>query len=300
MILHASSFEITKNGSESGMALNFMLRNNSDASRIFKYFLPMAILLYHEVTDFPERAKKTRKISPADSLIARRFEEQMALISERPNTKVITADDIFIRAQNNSKKIVLTFDDGLIGNYLFAFNILEKYGFKATFFVTVDSISKIRYMSWEQLSVLYKHGHSIQSHTMTHPMLGECDESQITYELEASKKIIEDKIGAPVKYLSLPFGSLNERVTKIAEDTGYEAIFTSSSHSRNPSGKLYQLGRIHVKDTYSLKKFMRLIDSNPTQFLLTRTNEVLKRLIKQIVGLNNYRKLYRFMYRIEL
>ena len=265
-----------------------------------KKFSNITILLYHEVTNLPERAMKVRKIGPAESLMAKRFEEQMALISERPNTKVVTADDIFSRAGNNCKKIVLTFDDGLIGNYLFAFNILENYGFKAIFFVTVNGISGIRYMNWEQLSVLHKNGHLIQSHTMTHPMLGECDEKRITYELEASKRIIEDKIGAPVKYLSLPFGSSNEGVIKIAKDTGYEAVFTSSCDSRNSKSGLYQFGRMHVKDAYSLKKFARLLDSNPTEVLLTRTNEALKGLVKEIIGLNNYRRLYRFVYRIEL
>ena len=270
------------------------------SERVKRDFSNMTVLLYHEVTDFPERAKQVRKIGPTDSLTTRQFEEQMVLLSERPYTRVVAGDDIFGGAENNSKKIVLTFDDGLIGNYLFAFNILKKYGFKAIFFATVNSISRNRYMSWEQLSVLHKDGHLIQSHTMTHPMLGECDEKRITYEVEASKKIIEDKIGGPVKYLSLPFGSLNERVTKIAKDTGYKAIFTSSCNSRNSKSGLYQFGRVHVKDTYSLRKFERLIDSNPTEVLLTRTNEAWKRLIKEIIGLNSYRKLYRFMYRIEL
>jgi peptidoglycan/xylan/chitin deacetylase (PgdA/CDA1 family) len=256
--------------------------------------------LYHEVSDFPERAKKIRKIGPADSLLVRQFEEQMALISERPNTKVVTADDVFSGAENNFKKIVFTFDDGFIGNYLFAFDILERYGFKATFFITVDDISKERYMSWDQLGALCKSGHSIQSHTMTHPMLGVCDEKQITYELETSKKTIEDKIGAPVKYLSLPFGSFNKRVIRISQHIGYKAIFTSSYKVGNFDNELYQLGRINVKDSYSLEKFERLIDPNPTEVLLTMTNAALKRLIKEIIGLNNYRKLYRLIYRIEL
>ena len=258
------------------------------------------ILLYHEVSDFPERAKKIRKIGPADSLFVRQFEEQMALISERPNTKVVTADDVFSGAENNFKKIVFTFDDGFICNYLFAFDILERYGFKATFFITVGDISKDRYMSWDQLGALCKNGHSVQSHTMTHPMLGVCDEKQITYELETSKKTIEDKIGAPVKYLSLPFGSFNKRVIRISRHIGYKAIFTSSYKVRNFDNELYQLGRINVKDTYSLEKFERLIDPNPTEVLLTMTNAALKRLIKEIIGLNNYRKLYRLIYRIEL
>jgi len=257
------------------------------------------ILLYHEVTDFPERGKRIRKMGPADSLLVKRFEEQMALISERPNTKVVTADDIFSGAENNFKKIVFTFDDGFVGNYLFAFDILERYGFKATFFITVDNISKERYMSWEQLGALRKKGHSIQSHTMTHPMLRVCDERQITYELETSKKTIEDKIGAPVKYLSLPFGSFDERVVKIARDTGYKAIFTSSYHHGNSDGELYQVGRIQVKDIYPLKTFVRLLDPNPAQILFIKVNEGSRRLIKKIIGLYNYRKLYRLIYRIE-
>jgi peptidoglycan/xylan/chitin deacetylase (PgdA/CDA1 family) len=258
------------------------------------------ILLYHEVTDFPERAKQIRKMSPADSLLTKQFEEQMAFLSDRPNTKVVTSDDIFAEAQDSSQKVVLTFDDGLIGNYLFAFNILEKYGYKATFFVTVNNISRNRYMSWDQLGALHKNGHLIQSHTMTHPMLGECDESLITYELETSKKIIEDKIGAPVKYLSLPFGSSNERVIAVAKQLGYQGIFTSLSNIGKRKNELCQFGRIHVKDTYPLKKFMRLIDPNPTQFLITQAGEALKGIVKEIIGLNNYRKLYRFVYRIEL
>jgi peptidoglycan/xylan/chitin deacetylase (PgdA/CDA1 family) len=259
-----------------------------------------SILLYHEVTDFPERTKQIRKMSPAASLLTKQFEEQMALLSERANTRVVTADDIFNKAEDDAKKIVLTFDDGFIGNYLFAFDILERYGFKATFFITVDDVSKDRYMSWEQIAALHKSGHLIQSHTMTHPMLGECDESQMTYELETSKKVIEDRIGAPVKYLSLPFGSSNERVIAIAKQLGYQGIFTSLSNIGKRKNELCQFGRIHVKDTYPLKKFVRLIDPNPTQFFLTRAEEALKGITKEIIGLDNYRKIYRFVYRIEL
>ena len=293
--------KITKLNYDNGFDKTGMISKSLDLSGKFrKYAYNTAILLYHEVTDFPERAKNIRKISPSDSLLVKRFEEQLALISKSPNAKVVTIDDILREAPDNYKKIVFTFDDGLIGNYLFAFNILEKYGFKATFFITVNNISSIRYMSWEQLSVLHKNGHSIQSHTMTHPMLGECEEEKIVYELESSKKTIEDNIGAPVKYLSLPFGSSNRSVIRIAKRTGYEAIFTSSYSVRNLNNELCQFGRIHIKDTYPLKTFVRLLDPNPSQFLLTRTKEAFKRLAKKIIGLDNYRKLYRFIYRIEL
>ncbi len=257
------------------------------------------ILLYHEVTDFPERTKKIRRMSPADSLPVKQFEEQMACLSGRPDTKVVTVDDLFTEGEDRPRRVILTFDDGCIGNYLFASAVLERYGYPATFFVTVESVSKKGYMGWDQLDALKKNGHSIQSHTMTHPMLGECDEGRITYELDTSKKVIEDRIGAPVRYLSLPFGSLNKQVPLIAQQLGYKGIFTSLSVV-NRRSELVQFGRAHIKDTYSLKKFVRLIDPSPAQFFVTRTGETLKGMAKEVIGLENYRKLYRFVYRIDL
>jgi peptidoglycan/xylan/chitin deacetylase (PgdA/CDA1 family) len=239
-------------------------------------------------------------MGPADSLLTKRFEEQMAFLSDRANTKVVAIDDLFVETQDRAQKVVLTFDDGFIGNYQYALDILEKFGYKATFFVTVNSISTERYMSWDQLGVLYKKGHLIQSHTVTHPMLGECDEGQITYELETSRKMIEDKIGGEVKYLSLPFGSSSERVITIARQLGYQGIFTSLSHDEKRKDELSQFGRIPVRDTYPLKKFARLIEPDPTQMFLARATESLKGFVKEIIGLNNYRKLYRFLYRIDL
>jgi hypothetical protein len=55
--------------------------------------------------------------------------------------------------------------------------------------------------------------------------------------------VIEDKIGAPVKYLSLPYSSSDERTITIAKQIGYEAIFTSSYNDSNSDGYLNQFGR---------------------------------------------------------
>ncbi len=40
------------------------------------------------------------------------------------------------------KSLVLTFDDGYLDNWVFAFPILKKYGFKATIFVTTDFVDR--------------------------------------------------------------------------------------------------------------------------------------------------------------
>ena len=75
--------------------------------------------------------------------------------------------------------IVLTFDDGYLDNWLFAFPLLKKYSLKATIFVSPDFVDKrngIRsdfsesgFLSWDEMRIMESSGLiDIQSHTMTH------------------------------------------------------------------------------------------------------------------------------------
>jgi peptidoglycan/xylan/chitin deacetylase (PgdA/CDA1 family) len=75
--------------------------------------------------------------------------------------------------------IVLTFDDGYLDNWLFAFPLLKKYSLKATIFVSPEfvdkrnavrsDISESGFLSWDEMRIMESSGLiDIQSHTMTH------------------------------------------------------------------------------------------------------------------------------------
>lgn len=75
--------------------------------------------------------------------------------------------------------IVLTFDDGYLDNWLFAFPLLKKYSLKATIFISpefVDKRNSVRcdisgsgFLSWDEMRIMEASGLTdIQSHTMTH------------------------------------------------------------------------------------------------------------------------------------
>ncbi len=256
------------------------------------------VLMYHEISDAPEREKRIRKIDPAYSLSVRQFEAQMKYVRNN-GYEVVSVDALCDKYFTFNESVSITFDDGLIGNYTHAFPVLQRYSLVAAFFVVVNKVSRSRYMSWEHLIELSRHGHLIQSHTLSHPMLGEIDDKSIYQELDRSKKIIEDKIGCGVNCLSLPFGSSSKRVVEIAREVGYTAIFTSRINELKITEYPLCFGRIPVKDSYDLDRFGELLRGRSVAYHKLVLLDHIKHALKRTVGLNTYRRIYRAAKRIK-
>jgi len=62
---------------------------------------------------------------------------------------------------------MIDFDDSFKNQFLDAKPILDKYGFKATFFESKDTSRK----TWQELRALQQDGMDIESHTMSHAHL---------------------------------------------------------------------------------------------------------------------------------
>ena len=54
-----------------------------------------------------------------------------------------------------AKMIILSFDDSTLGQYIEAKPILDKYGFKGTFFTVCNFIGRTGHMNWTQI-ITYK------------------------------------------------------------------------------------------------------------------------------------------------
>jgi hypothetical protein len=71
----------------------------------------------------------------------------------------------------NSKYVIINFDDSHQSDYTYAKPILDKYGFKATFFEVCNWIeagyhNKDKSITWEQIAELEQDGMDIEAHTM--------------------------------------------------------------------------------------------------------------------------------------
>jgi len=100
----------------------------------------VALLRYHSVLDEEHRLAKS--IGPGIIHSPATFEAQMELVSRR--YVPVTLDDVlqFLRGEIRlaAGSVAITFDDGFADNYEIAAPILERFGLKATFYVTVGSV----------------------------------------------------------------------------------------------------------------------------------------------------------------
>ena len=106
---------------------------------------------------------------------------------------------------DKQKVAILTFDDGYKNQYSNAKPILDKYGFKATFYIVCNYVgSGDNRMTWEQIHSLHDEGHDIAAHTMNHNDLSKLSPQAVEYEVAQSKQCLLDQ-GINPKSFAYPF-----------------------------------------------------------------------------------------------
>lgn len=179
----------------------------------------------------------------------------------------------------------LTFDDGDITNYTTALPTLEKYGFKGYFFIISGFIGTDGYMNEEQIRELYKKGHSIGSHGMSHRILEGLTDVDLAYEIKESKIMLERIVSARINSFSIPRGFENPKIMRMAREIGYTTVFTSNPMDNDG----FKTGRIAVKGKWGMEYFKRVVSSGPS--LKENAQEWLKTKAKRVLGAKQYDKL---------
>ena len=159
--------------------------------------------------------------------------------------------------------VEFTFDDGGESFLTIAEQILERYGFRGTFFIATEFIDTPGFLTKEQIKDLVERGHAIGSHSHSHPeRMAALSAADITQEWSRSKNILENILDAPITVASIPNGYFSDKVLKVMVALGYSCIYTSNPTTRrqNRNGAVVA-GRFAVTDYDANDKVVCIITS---------------------------------------
>lgn len=94
---------------------------------------------------------------------------------------------------------------------------------------------------------------SIESHTVTHPILTKCTDQEAWFEINESKKILEGWLGTKIIGFAYPNGNFSEREIQYLNNSGYELAFTTRDNYITPDNisATYTLPRVDLIEEIS-------------------------------------------------
>lgn len=227
----------------------------------------------------------------------RLFEAQIKYLKESGYTPLDSTEllEILSGARITPEKpIVITFDDGWLNNWTFAFPVLEKFGLKAVIFVVTSLIhddgrrmrsdegpvnglplhrdcqrmieagsAREVMLSWKEIREMEASGLiDIQSHTHTHKRWDKLypDKKErmvvLSEELKTSKEIIEHKLSKPCNALCWPWGIYDDEYIEAAKAAGYNLLFTTEKGANTSASEPWRIKRLVIGNigTFALRK----------------------------------------------
>lgn len=244
------------------------------------------IFLYHSVKlELEENDRQDMVVTSA------KFEEDLKYLKDNGYTSIDL--ETLIDYKNNSrtklpkKPFVITFDDGYLNNYEYAYPLLKKYQTKAVIYTIVWSVGRDKFIlndnpitphfTWEQGKEMVDSGLiELESHTFDmhnpdglsygyeqvcgfglEPMDSESKEDhyeRIYKDIEKSKVLMEENWGISVKTIAYPYGRYNDTVIQVVKDLGFELGFIVKG--QGPDKSIFEIKRIPVRNDIKMRDIL--------------------------------------------
>jgi peptidoglycan/xylan/chitin deacetylase (PgdA/CDA1 family) len=198
------------------------------------------------------------------------FENQLRAVSDRGFKFVSLAeyvDHLSTTTKDRTSRVAVTFDDGWVDNFEYAFPVLEQLGIPSTFFIVagdMPGIDRGRRMSDNQLREMESRGMTIGGHSMTHPNLAMLGEEKLAEEIQGCRADLQDRLGSSIDFFAYPGGRFNQAVMKFCEQAGYRGACSTISWGKNsPASRFYLFRDVlstesdQLADRLKLSRFWR-------------------------------------------
>jgi len=149
------------------------------------------------------------------------------------NYKVVPLIDIVEKIKAKEKVpdnwVAFTIDDGFKTFYTNGLSIFKQYGYPFTLFIAVKYTQENYrdYVSWKQLKEIAKYG-SVEFHSYGHGHFGRMSDEKIKADMEKGLKFMKEQLNYQPKLFVYPYGEYDNRVEKIVNSYGFEAVFNQN------------------------------------------------------------------------
>jgi len=210
------------------------------------------ILCYHQIRDWRPKDSKNAKdyIIPIAA-----FKAQMKMLADS-GYHTILPDQLYAYlttgAKLPSKPVMLTFDDTDLDQFTIARPELEKYGFKAVYFVMTVSLGRPNYMTKAHVKQLSDEGNIIGSHTWDHHNVKKYQGKDWETQIDKPTKTLEEITGKKINYFAYPFGLWNPQAFPELKKRGFVAAFCLAE-KRDQQDPLFTIRRIIASGYWSAR-----------------------------------------------
>jgi peptidoglycan/xylan/chitin deacetylase (PgdA/CDA1 family) len=240
-------------------------------------------LTYHNICDREQASRYTLSWSE--------FRRQLQWMKEaRLQAKGFADLEKHIETRTSPSEVTITFDDGHRSNLQAATEIAEL-GMRATVFVTPSfCIDRSDFLKPAELRALHCIA-DVGTHGYTHRALTQLDRRTLLREIVESKTWLEDIIGAEVRYMAAPGGSINAHVTEACLSAGYYLIGNSVEWwNRISGGKVLRtVNRVALRRGWPIETFEAILRRDRVFFAKRRLRAAMLAMPKLMLNQPHYR-----------
>ena len=170
--------------------------------------------------------------------------------------------------QKNSKKILLTIDDGFKSFYDQAWPILKKQEIPFILFINTREVGSNGYMNWKQINEISKEKFvHIGNHSFSHEYLVDKKNEEIINDINLAIADFKNNLGYNSPFFSYPFGEYSNNFKDIVKNLGFKYAFGQHSGVVDETKDFYELPRFPINETYGkVKRFETILKTIPLKF----------------------------------
>ncbi|OUL28411.1 glycosyl transferase family 2 [Nostoc sp. T09] len=227
----------------------------------------LPILMYHRVAPMGTKKMDRYRVTP------QAFEEQLQYLRDTGFYSVGWQKWQLAMATRQplpGRAIAITFDDGYLDFYEYAWPLLKKYNFTVTVFLVAERVGtsnswdeayeeEVPLLGWREIHQLQSEGVEFGSHAATHQPLTALSLTEIVQEGARSRAILERALNLPVKTFAYPYGDCDRVVEHLIGACGYTLGLSCRSGLSQFGDRPLSLPRIEVMGSDSLQEFIRKI-----------------------------------------